>query len=88
MRARNSVIGENVYVGRGTVIEDSLLLGNAVYTSEQLRTEAIARGERVYGVGECCAALPRVLGGRHALARGRRGLPRKQGGREPGGPDR
>lgn len=50
--ARDSVFGENVYVGRGTQLEEVLLLGNAAYTSDALRQDALARGERVYGVGE------------------------------------
>lgn len=51
---RNSVVGECVYVGRGTTVRDSLLLGNSQWLSDSLRREAIARGERVYGVGENC----------------------------------
>ncbi len=40
-------------MGEGTTLEGCLLLGNAVYSSDSLRKEAAARGERVYGVGEC-----------------------------------
>ncbi len=50
----NSVIGECVYVGRGSRIEDSLLLGSPTWANESLRAAAEARGERVYGVGRDC----------------------------------
>lgn len=44
------------YVGRGTRIESSLLLGNGAWLSDSQRSEAIENGQRVYGVGECCSA--------------------------------
>ncbi|KAL6766920.1 hypothetical protein ACKKBG_A37900 [Auxenochlorella protothecoides x Auxenochlorella symbiontica] len=50
----NSVVGESVYIGRGSVVEDSLLLRNSYWASDKLRGEAQRRGERVYGVGENC----------------------------------
>jgi glucose-1-phosphate adenylyltransferase len=49
--SRRSIIGENVLVGAGSVIEDSLLLGSPVWTSEWQRDEAKARGDLVFGVG-------------------------------------
>lgn len=50
----NSVVGENVYIGRWSRVEDSLLLGSPTWTNESLRAAAVARGERVYGVGAGC----------------------------------
>ena len=50
----NSVIGECVYVGRGSTVEDSVLLGSPAWANESLRAAAEARGERVYGVGRDC----------------------------------
>jgi carbonic anhydrase/acetyltransferase-like protein (isoleucine patch superfamily) len=52
----NSVLGENTYVGRGTIIESSMLMGNGAWVSDSQRLEALERGDRVYGVGE-----PRIL---------------------------
>lgn len=49
----DSVLGQSVYVGRGTRVESSLLLGNGAWMSDAQRTAAIEAGERVYGVGEC-----------------------------------
>lgn len=49
---RRSIIGENVLVGAGSVIEDSLLLGSPVWTSESQRAAAKARGDLIFGVGE------------------------------------
>lgn len=49
--SRRSIIGENVLVGPGTVIEDSLLLGSPVWTSESQREAAKARGDLIFGVG-------------------------------------
>ena len=49
---RNAVVGECVYVGDGSVVEDALLLGNSQWLSHTLREAAIKDGERVYGVGE------------------------------------
>lgn len=51
---RNTIVGESVYIGRGSVVEDSLLLRNANWTSDGLRAAAQQRGERVYGVGRDC----------------------------------
>ena len=51
-KVSNSVVGECVYVGRGTRVESSLLLGCSAWMSGSLRREALARGDRVYGVGE------------------------------------
>ena len=53
----NSVLGESSYVGRGTRIEHSLLLGNGAWMSDVQRREAQDEGRRVYGVGECAAGL-------------------------------
>lgn len=50
----HSVVGESVYVGRGSIVEGSLLLRNANWTSDALRAEAARRGERVYGIGRDC----------------------------------
>lgn len=50
----NSVLGENVYVGKGSVIEDSLLLGSPMWTNASSRARAAAQGDRVYGVGTNC----------------------------------
>ena len=48
----NSVLGKGAYVGRGTRVESSLLLGNAAWMSDSNRREALERGEPVFGVGE------------------------------------
>ncbi|PRW44900.1 glucose-1-phosphate adenylyltransferase [Chlorella sorokiniana] len=50
----NSVLGQSMYVGRGTRIESSLLLGNGAWLSDSQRAEAIENGQRVYGIGENC----------------------------------
>lgn len=50
-KIQNSVLGQSMYVGRGSRIESSLLLGCGAWLSDSQRTEALARGERVYGVG-------------------------------------
>ncbi|KAL4420196.1 hypothetical protein ABPG77_011412 [Micractinium sp. CCAP 211/92] len=50
----NSVLGECTYVGRGTRIEHSLVLGNGAYTNDSIREEARETGKIVYGVGENC----------------------------------
>lgn len=49
--SRRSIIGENVLVGAGSIIEDSLLLGSPVWTSESQREAAKARGDLIFGVG-------------------------------------
>lgn len=49
-----SIIGQQVYVGRGSVIDRSLILGSPCWTNESLREASIAKGERVYGVGQNC----------------------------------
>ena len=51
-KIQGSVLGQSSYVGRGTRIESSFLLGNGAWMSDSQRTEALERGERVYGVGE------------------------------------
>ena len=38
-------------VGAGSIIEDSLLLGSPVWTSESQREAAKARGDLIFGVG-------------------------------------
>ena len=48
----NSVLGKGAYVGRGSRVESSLLLGNGVWMSDSDRREVLERGEPVYGVGE------------------------------------
>jgi len=50
----NSVVGENVYIGRDSVIESSLLLGSPFWTNESTRAKNISEGERVFGVGNNC----------------------------------
>ena len=50
------------YVGRGTRIESSLLLGNGAWLSDSQRSEAIEDGQRVYGVGESCCLVFCMLG--------------------------
>lgn len=47
-----SIIGENVLVGSGSVIEESLVLGSPMWTSEASRDEAKARGDYVFGIGK------------------------------------
>ena len=49
--SRRSIIGENVLVGTGSTIEESLLLGSRMWTSETQRAAAKARGDLIYGVG-------------------------------------
>lgn len=51
---RNSVVGECIFVGAGSCIEDSLLLGSPFWTSEILRENALRANERVFGVGKNC----------------------------------
>lgn len=51
---RNSVLGPSTYVGRSSVLDGVLLLGNSSYMSHGQRSEALARGDRVFGVGERC----------------------------------
>ena len=48
----NSVLGESTYVGRGTIVENALILGNGAWMSDLDRKQALERGDRVYGVGE------------------------------------
>lgn len=48
----NSVLGECTYVGRGTRIEHSLVLGNGAWTNDAIRDAAREAGQTVYGVGE------------------------------------
>jgi hypothetical protein len=48
----NSVLGTASYVGRGTIIENAMLMGNGAWMSDAGRREAIELGDRVYGVGE------------------------------------
>ncbi len=57
----NSVIGEKMFVGPGTVIEDSLLLGSPNWTNQSLRAKAEAKGDRVYGVGANCIIRGAIL---------------------------
>jgi glucose-1-phosphate adenylyltransferase len=51
---RNSVIGNCVYVGRGSLVEDSVLLGSPEPTNQRAWEAARAAGRQVYGVGEDC----------------------------------
>lgn len=51
---RNSVVGECIFVGAGSCIEESLLLGSPFWTSEVLREKALRANERVFGVGKNC----------------------------------
>ncbi|KDD73060.1 nucleotidyl transferase [Helicosporidium sp. ATCC 50920] len=51
---RRSLVGECVYVGEGSVVERSLLLGSPVWSSDAVRARARAEGGRVYGVGRGC----------------------------------
>ena len=51
---RNSVVGECIFVGAGSCIEDSLLLRSPFWTSEILRENALRANERVFGVGKNC----------------------------------
>jgi glucose-1-phosphate adenylyltransferase len=57
----NCVVGQCLYIGRGSIAENSLLLGSPYWTSDTIRSEAIARGERVYGVGENCVLRNCIL---------------------------
>lgn len=50
----NSVLGESTYVGRGTIVENALILGNGAWMSDLDRKQALERGDRVYGVGDNC----------------------------------
>lgn len=50
----DSVVGQCTYVGKGTMVEKSLLLGSPFWTNTSLREQALARGERVFGVGNNC----------------------------------
>lgn len=50
----DSVVGQQVFVGRNSVVEKSLLLGSPYWTSESIRSANIAAGKRVYGVGNDC----------------------------------
>lgn len=58
---KNSVVGPRVYIGRGSVVENSLLLGSPSWTNESLRAAAEAKGERVYGVGSNCVLKDCIL---------------------------
>ena len=51
-KIKESVLGPSTYVGRGSRVESSLLLGNGAWMSDAQRKEALAAGQRVYGVGE------------------------------------
>lgn len=46
-----SIIGENVLVGSGSLIEESLVLGSPMWTSEASRDEAKEKGDLVFGIG-------------------------------------
>ncbi|KAK9844020.1 hypothetical protein WJX81_002055 [Elliptochloris bilobata] len=48
---RGCVVGNNIYVGEGCNIEDSLLLSNDFYTNDSSRAVSRAKGEAVMGVG-------------------------------------
>jgi glucose-1-phosphate adenylyltransferase len=50
--SRGSIIGENVFVGRGSLVEESLLLGSPMWMSEGQREEAKARGDMIFGIGK------------------------------------
>lgn len=51
---KRSVVGECIYIGSQSMVEDSLLLGSPVWSSETERNIAINNGERVFGVGKNC----------------------------------
>ena len=50
----NSVVGQRMYIGSGSVVENAVLLGSPNWTNESGRAAAVARGERVYGIGSNC----------------------------------
>lgn len=51
---KDSIIGRCVYIGRGTRVERSMMLGSPFWSSEQLRQNYILNGERVFGIGDDC----------------------------------
>ena len=57
----NSVLGARVYVGRGSIIENSVLLGNPIWTNETVRAAMVGRGDKVYGVGAGCVLRNCIL---------------------------
>jgi glucose-1-phosphate adenylyltransferase len=60
-RVTNSVIGEKMFVGPGSVVENSLLLGSLNWTNQSLRAKAQSQGERVYGIGSNCVIRDCIL---------------------------
>jgi glucose-1-phosphate adenylyltransferase len=48
----NSIVGENVLIGPGSVVEESLVLGSPMWVSEQDRSVARGRGDLVFGIGD------------------------------------
>lgn len=58
---KNSVIGEKMFIGPGSVVENSLLLGSPNWTNQSLRAKAQAKGARVYGVGSNCVIRDAIL---------------------------
>jgi glucose-1-phosphate adenylyltransferase len=49
---RNSIIGERVLIGEGSVVEDTLVLGSPMWMNEDLRQQAKKDGEPIFGVGQ------------------------------------
>ncbi len=48
---RGCVIGNNIYVGDGCTLEDSLFLSSDFYTNDASRAASRAKGDAVLGVG-------------------------------------
>lgn len=46
-----SIIGENILVGSGSFVEESLVLGSPMWTSETSRDEAKEKGDYIFGIG-------------------------------------
>ena len=49
---KNSIVGENVLIGLGSVVEESLVLGSPMWVSAQDRVVARGRGDLVFGIGD------------------------------------
>jgi hypothetical protein len=45
------VVGINSYIGRGSTLENTLVLGNDYYTNDKSRALSLEKGESALGIG-------------------------------------
>ena len=46
------IVGCNSYIGKGSDLSDSIIMGNNAYTNEASRAASRKKGEAVLGIGE------------------------------------